>query len=92
MEQSYRGYLSPYVGRIRAMHHASAGTRAIAEALYKLGARSNTTDPNIPRMQRAHHVTNLRLMILHVLQRLGLRTRHRRISRWTKSLPAHDQV
>jgi hypothetical protein len=93
----YNGYLSPYVERIRTMHEGGAGTREIAEALYKLGARADTSDPNVPpyRMRRRHHVTNLRLMVLHVLQRLGLRTRRKRRPRWLKQQLAagsHDQV
>jgi hypothetical protein len=89
----YRGYLSPYVERIRATHRAGADTRAIAEALYALGARTSTIDLNIPRMQRTRHISNLRLMVLHVLQRDGLRTRHRRIPRWPRPSPAnHEQV
>jgi hypothetical protein len=34
-------------------------------------------------MRRTHQVTNLRLMTLHVLQRLGLRTRRKRTPRWS---------
>jgi hypothetical protein len=49
---TYRGYLLPHLDRIRQMHTDGADTRAIAEELYKLGARANTTDPNIPRMWR----------------------------------------
>ena len=68
MGKGYQGYLRPMSSG--AMHRTGvADTRAIAETLYRLGARSSTTDPNIPRMQRAHHVGNLRLMVLHVLQR-----------------------
>ncbi len=37
------------------MFHSGADTREIAEALYKIGARANTTDPNIPKMPRDHH-------------------------------------
>ena len=90
--QSYRGYLSPFVEHIRAMHQAGADTREIAEALYRLGARANTTDLYVPRMRRARHIQNLRLMVLHVLQRYGLRTRRQRIQRWPRPGPAHDQV
>jgi hypothetical protein len=87
----YRGYLSPYVERILAMHRDGADTRAIAEALYALGVRANTTDPNL-RMRRAQHVGNLRLMVLHVLQRHGLRTRRQRIPRWPKPSFTHEQI
>jgi hypothetical protein len=92
----YHGYLSPFVERIRELHEGGVGTGEIAEALYKLGARANTTDPEVPsyRMRRQHHIKNLRLMALHVLQRLGLRTRRKRRPRWLKQQPAesHDQV
>ena len=91
---NYCGYLSPYVDHIRRMHGEGAGTGKIADELYRLGARADTTDPNVARMTRAHHVKNLRLMTLHVLQRLGLRVRRKRPSRWSQ-LPAvasYDQV
>ena len=39
-------------------------------------------------MSREHHIKNLRLMVLHVLQRLGLRTRRTR-PRWEDR---HEQV
>jgi len=76
----YSGYLSPHVDRIRSMHEAGADTRQIAEALYALGARASTSEPGVPsyKLPRRHHVQNLRLMVLHVLQRLGLRTRRKR--------------
>jgi hypothetical protein len=76
----YQGYLAPHVERIRTMHEAGADTRAIAEELYRLGARASTTSP-YERMRRDHHVVNLQGMVLHVLQRLGLRTRRRRPQR-----------
>jgi hypothetical protein len=87
MGQNYRGYLAPHVDRICAMHLAGAGTRTIAEALYQIGVRAETNDPNIPRhkMRHVHHVVNLRLMTLHVLQRLGLRTRRKRPPRWPRT-------
>ena len=83
--ERYRGYLSPHVEHIRTMHLAGADTRAIAEELYQRGVRAQTTNSYCPKMRRIHHVTNLRLMSLHVLQRLGLRTRRRRTPRWTRS-------
>jgi hypothetical protein len=79
--QSYRGYLSGYVEQIREMAAAGATTRAIAEEIYRHGARAGTTDLNT-RMRRAHHIANLRPMVLHILQRLGLRTRRKRAPRW----------
>jgi hypothetical protein len=81
----YRGYLSPHVERIQAMHLAGADTSTIAEELYQRGVRAQTTNPYCPKMRRIHHVTNLRSMSLHVLQRLGLRTRRRRTQRWPRS-------
>ena len=92
--KSYRGYLSGYVEQIRAMAVAGATTRAIAEELYRRGARADTTDSNVARMTRAHHIKNLRLMVLHVLQRFGLRTRHKRAPRWPQlpSVASYDQV
>jgi hypothetical protein len=87
LERSYRGYLAVHVERIRAMHLAGADTRAIAEALYRGGVRAGTTNLFVPRMGRDHHIANLRLLSLHVLGRLGLRTRRRRPPRW----PNHDQ-
>ena len=81
-EGSYDGYLAPHIDCIRTMHLAGANTRAIAEELYRRGARAQTTNVFSPKMQRAHHVTNLRTMTLHVLQRLALRTRHSRPPRW----------
>jgi hypothetical protein len=74
----YRGYLSEHVERIRTMHLAGADTRAIAEELYRLGARATTTNPYVPKKRRDQHVSNLRLMTLHVLRRLGLHTRRTR--------------
>ena len=85
--QGYSGYLSPHADRILAMHQDGAGTRAIAEALYQSGVRADTTSPYILKMQRAHHIANLRLMVLHMLQRHGLRVRRKRLQRWHK-LPA----
>ena len=85
--QGYSGYLSPHVDRILAMHRDGASTSAIAEALYQSGVRADTTSPYILKMQRAHHVSNLRGLVLHVLQRHGLRVRRQRLQRWPK-LPA----
>ena len=85
IDQTYSGYLTPYVELILAMFHSGADTREIAEALYKIGARANTTDPNIPKMPRDHHIRNLRLMVLHVLQRHGFLMRKKRIQRWSKA-------
>jgi hypothetical protein len=91
--QSYRGYLSGYVEQIRTMAAAGATTSAIAEEIYRHGARAGTTDLNT-RMRRAHHIANLRPMVLHILQRLGLRTRRKRAPRWP-SVPSasasHDR-
>ena len=80
---AYDGYLSPHLARIREMHEAGCDTREIAEALFADGARASTSDMRVPpfKLSRAHHIKNLRLMTLHVLQRLGLRTRRRR-PRW----------
>ena len=79
--QGYSGYLSPHVDRILAMHRDGADTRAIAAALYQLGARAeHDRAPTFCRMQRTHHISNLRLMVLHVLQRQGLRVRRRRLA------------
>ena len=79
-DTAYDGYLSPHLDRIREMHEAGHGTREIAEALFKDGARASTSDPNVrpSKLSREHHIKNLRLMTLHVLQRLGLRTRRTR--------------
>ena len=87
---AYNGYLSPHLHRIREMHEAGCGTREIAEALFADGARASTSDPNVPmfKLTREHHIKNLRLMTLHVLQRLGLRTRRTR-PRWEDR---HEQV
>jgi hypothetical protein len=82
--QGYSGYLSPHVDRILAMHQDAANTRAIAEALYQSGVRSDTASPYVLKMKRAHHINNLRLMVLHVLQRHGLRVRRKRLQRWPK--------
>jgi hypothetical protein len=56
------------------MHEAGANTREIAEALYAAGARANTSEPGIPpyKLRREHHITNLKMMTLFALQRLGL--------------------
>ena len=68
--QTYRGYLDPHVDLICAMHRDGHSTRAIAEALYRLGARADTTDLfTTTKMKREHHIKNLRLMVLHVLKR-----------------------
>jgi hypothetical protein len=76
----YTGYLSPHLTTIRELHGGGANTRQIAEALYRLGARACSSDLNPKfKMSRAHHVANLRTMVLHVLQRCGLRARRRRI-------------
>jgi hypothetical protein len=83
--ERYCGYLSPHVERIRAMHLAGADTSAIAEELYQRGVRAQTTNPYCPKMRRIHHITNLQSMSLHVLQRLGLRTRRRRAQHWPRS-------
>jgi hypothetical protein len=80
---NYRGYLTEHVERIRTMHLGGADTRTIAEELYRLGARA-TTNPYVPKMRRDHHVSNLRLMTLHVLRRIGLRTRRTRPPRWPR--------
>ena len=82
--QSYQGYLSPHVGRILAMHQDGADTRAIAETLYRSGVRSDTTSPYLQKMNRAHHIGNLRSLVLHVLQRHSLRVRRHRLQRWPK--------
>jgi hypothetical protein len=82
--RSYRGYLASHVECIRAMHLAGANTRTIAEELYQRGVRAQTTNPYFPKMRRIHHVANLRVMTLHVLHRLGLRTRRRRTQRWPR--------
>jgi hypothetical protein len=80
MNAHYDGYLSPHLARIREMHEAGHGTRAIAEALFAEGVRASTSDPNVrpSKLSREHHVKNLRGMVLHALQRLGLRTRQTR--------------
>jgi hypothetical protein len=80
--QPYNGYLAPYVDRIRELHGRGATTRKIAETLFALGARAATSDPN-PRfkMSREHHVGNLRMMVLHVLNRLGLPSGRRKDDR-----------
>jgi hypothetical protein len=79
-DTAYDGYLSPHLDRIREMHEAGCGTREIAEALFNDGARASTSDPNVrpSKLSREHHVKNLRGMVLHTLQRLGLRTRQTR--------------
>jgi hypothetical protein len=76
--QHYDGYLSCYLDHIRELHAAGKSTREIAEALYAMGARAATSDPKF-KMTKAHHVVNLRMMVLHVLQRIGLRVRRSRV-------------
>jgi hypothetical protein len=68
---TYGGYLAPYVERIRELHAEGRSTREIAKALYDLGARAYSTDPD-NRMSREHHVQNLQTMLTYVLRRLGL--------------------
>ena len=65
------------------MHEAGSSTRQIAEALFNDGARASTSDPNVRpfKLAREHHIKNLRMMVLHALQRLGLRTRRTRARR-----------
>jgi hypothetical protein len=96
--RSYRGYLSPHVKTIYAMAEAGASTREIAEAVYAAGARSQTTDRPRRRpgrqlgdkIQRAQ-VRALRALVLHVLQRFGLRTRKKRGRHYFDSASAiHD--
>lgn len=82
----YTGYLSPHVDRILALHQDGAETRTIAEMLYQSGVRADTTNPYVLQMKRKHHINNLRLMVLHVLQRHGLRLRRARLPRWPKPL------
>jgi hypothetical protein len=91
----YTGYLRQHVDCIVEMYGRGFSTGEIAQALYANGVRADTTDPNPKyRMTRAHHVKNLRLMVLFVLQRLGLRTRRERIPHYFKPHLAekHDPV
>lgn len=77
MEQlRYNGYLAPYADRIRLLHEHGASTREIAEALYALGVRAQTSDPlRTKGMSREAHIINLQAMTIHVQRRLGLRIR-----------------
>jgi hypothetical protein len=79
MNATYLGYLAPYLDRIRELHGCGATSREIAKALYAAGARAGTSDPDPNfRMTRDHHIANLRMMVVHVLNRLGLPGDHAR--------------
>jgi hypothetical protein len=71
----YAGYLAEHTDTIRDAYARGLGTRATAELLYEAGARANTSDPRVPAhaLSREHHIANLRMMTLFVLQRLELR-------------------
>jgi hypothetical protein len=74
----YTGYLATQTKLIRDLHEGGASTLDIASALYAVGVRAQTSNP-YDELNRAEQITNLRGMVIYVLQRLGLRTRRVRI-------------
>jgi hypothetical protein len=76
---NYNGYLVAHVGRIRELHERGASTRGIAEALFEVGARAQTSGSGPVEMSRTAHITNLQVMVIYVQQRLGLRVRRVRV-------------
>jgi hypothetical protein len=83
---SYDGYLTEHVGLIRDCHQRRLSTRATAELLFANGARADSSEPGV-RLTPAHHIKNLRQMVLFVLNRLGLRERKRRGARVLNARP-----
>ena len=83
----YSGYLAKHLDQIVALHHAGNDARAIATALYRRGVRAGTTDFNTPRaaQERSRCINSLRILVLYILRRQGLRVRRHRPPRWPKT-------
>jgi hypothetical protein len=79
---SYSGYLAPHLDLIRALHEGGRSTREIAEALYRVGVRSQSSGAFDPPPTLSQHIQNLQGMTLYALRRLGLR-RPRRVRNLT---------
>jgi hypothetical protein len=73
----YTGYLTPFLPLVTDGHRRGLSTRAIAELLYAAGARADTS-PGMHRLTEAHHIKNLRVMVVYAQIRLGLRARRPR--------------
>jgi hypothetical protein len=85
---TYTGYLSRHVDLLIAGHRQGLTAGELAEQLYALGARADSSEHGVVPTRQQHH-RNLRSMVIYAQIRLGLRAR---IPRAARSLTATPRV
>jgi hypothetical protein len=85
---TYSGYLAPFSDLLIAGHRQGFTAGDLAEQLYALGARADSSEHGVVLTRQQHH-RNLRSMVIYAQIRLGQRVR---IPRAAKSLTATARV
>ena len=79
--REYDGYLKQHLGLIESLHRAGADNITIADRLYDLGMRAQSSSPYFhPLTDEFEHVRNLAAMVGYI---------HRRCFGWKQRTPLH---